>query len=73
MENIATKDIGKPFTNPKILVYFWCRIENNLGCDRMKSGSQVSAFQSDMEAVCSSETLFPTQLMLGALKAQDLI
>jgi hypothetical protein len=22
MENVATKDIGKPFTNPKIHVYF---------------------------------------------------
>ena len=52
MENIAPEDIGKPFTNPKILVYFSCIIENSLGSDSMKSVSQVSTLQSDVEAVC---------------------
>jgi len=73
IENIATKVIGKPFTNPKILVYFWCRIDNSLGCSSMKSGSQVSTLQSDMEAVRSSETLIPTYQTHGATDAQDLI
>jgi len=73
MENIATKDIGKPFINPKILVYFRCRIENSLGCGSKKSGSQVSTFQRNVETVCSSETMIPTYRTHGATDAQDFI
>lgn len=72
-ENIAIKDIGNPFTNPKIFVYFWCRIENSLVCGSMKSGSQVSTFQSDVDAVCSSETLISIYWTHGATDEQDLI
>lgn len=39
----------------------------------MKSGSQVSTFQSDTEAVRSPETLIPTYRTRGATDAQDLI
>lgn len=62
MENIATKDIGKPFTPPKkIHVHFWCRTENvwvMAGCKM--PGRQVSTFQRNVEAVFFPDALIPT-------------
>lgn len=63
MENIATKDIGKPFTKEKniYMFIFGAEFENVWVMAACKMpGRQVSTFQRNMQAVCSSETLIPT-------------